>query len=116
MDMAKVPYQVRLDAGLLERLRAQAESEGVTVTALLERGARAVLGEAVRPVPAVRRVPPTRRAPDSRPVPERVPEPVSAAAPVCARCGHQESQHWARGCLAGCVCRRFREGGTMDRY
>ena len=26
---------------------------------------------------------------------------------VCRRCRHRESQHWARGCVAGCNCRKF---------
>ena len=35
---------------------------------------------------------------------------AEAAAVTCRRCGHVEGAHWARGCLAGCVCAtgRFR--------
>jgi len=28
---------------------------------------------------------------------------------VC-RCGHLETSHWARGCIAGCTCRAFHKG------
>jgi hypothetical protein len=44
------------------------------------------------------------------PIPIPIPSGTAGTTPLsgaCRRCGHTEVQHWARGCLAGCVCRKF---------
>jgi len=56
----------------------------------------------VEPPRAVRAATPTGR-PKTRPPEEPRPTPV-ASVKCCRRCGHEEGQHFLRGCYGACVC------------
>jgi hypothetical protein len=72
---------------LAAAVKARAKHRGQTVSAALEEAFTAWLSGAGA-TPAVG-------------------EPV--AEPGCRRCGHRAGQHWARGCVVGCVCGRYVE-------
>lgn len=91
---------VRLPAHLITQLRVRSEAEGVSVSQGVR---RAVAAWVSGPGPAVVRAAKAAVPPASVPVVAALVETV-AQVKVCRRCGHNESSHWVKGCLAGCVC------------
>ena len=96
---------VRLPAHLITQLRVRSEAEGVSVSQGVRRAVAAwVSGPGPARVKAETVSPAVRRAvPAAASVVEALVETV-AQVKVCRRCGHNESSHWVKGCLAGCVC------------
>jgi hypothetical protein len=118
--MAAKRVSVQLtDEALYEWFRGTAEVTGRSVVEVLQEamriyrhgqgrgeGVTAPTGVEGLPPPAVRAVPdrPVEppRAETRRPVPAG-PTPV-AGGKRCRRCGHEEGQHFLRGCYGPCLC------------
>ena len=48
-----------------------------------------------------------KRTPVNALTPLTPPNPTRVTPSPCRRCAHPEASHWARGCVAGCLCRAF---------
>lgn len=113
-----VMVSVRVPVGLLGRIRHAAVGVGQTATGFLLAAAAGELERLGVPgdVPAGVNVskPAARaaRVKGERPGPSATRLVAETTTWTCRRCGHAVTDHWVKGCRAGCACVRFLGGGA----